>query len=59
MIQQQIQNPLATELLKGRIPDHGGVRIDYRGEQFTFEPLPPASPGGTGSSRHDGKGRRK
>jgi ATP-dependent Clp protease ATP-binding subunit ClpB len=41
VIQQRLQNPLATELLRGRIPDHGGVRIDYDGEQFTFEPLPP------------------
>src|SRR3989440_3587571 len=59
VIQQRIQNPLATELLKGRIADHGGVRIDYRGEQFTFEPLPPTSPGGTAQARHDGKGKTK
>src|SRR5262249_53872656 len=53
VIQQRIQNPLATELLKGRIADHGGVRIDVRGEQFTFEPLPIVA-----SSPHEfGKGR--
>jgi ATP-dependent Clp protease ATP-binding subunit ClpB len=57
VIQQRIQNPLATELLKGRIPDHGGVRVDYRGEQFLFEPLPPAPP--AASPRHDGKGKTK
>src|SRR5213078_521340 len=45
VIQQRIQNPLATELLKGRIADHAGVRIDSHNEQFTFEPLPPASGG--------------
>jgi len=58
VIQQRIQNPLATELLRGKIAEHGGVRIDYHGEQFTFEPLPPTSPGGSGSSR-DGRGRTK
>jgi ATP-dependent Clp protease ATP-binding subunit ClpB len=57
VIQQRIQNPLATELLKGRITDHGGVRVDYRGEQFTFEPLPPAPAGGT--TRHEGRGKTK
>jgi ATP-dependent Clp protease ATP-binding subunit ClpB len=58
IIQQRIQNPLATELLKGRIAEHGGVRVDYRGEQFTFEPLPPAATP-SGSSRQDGKGKTK
>ncbi len=59
VIQQRIQNPLATEILKGRIPDHGGVRVDSHDEQFTFTPLPPTSPGGSGSSKHDGKGKPK
>jgi ATP-dependent Clp protease ATP-binding subunit ClpB len=58
VIQQRIQNPLATELLKGRIADHGGVRIDFRGEIFTFEPLPAVSAGGA-SPRSDGRGRTK
>jgi ATP-dependent Clp protease ATP-binding subunit ClpB len=57
VIQQRIQNPLATELLKGRIADHGGVRIDVHGEQFTFEPLPPIA--GGPSPRSDGRGRTK
>ena len=59
IIQQRLQNPLATELLKGNIPDHGGVRIDYADGEFLFEPLPPTS-GAAGaassSGRHDGKG---
>ncbi|HEY2411962.1 MAG TPA: ATP-dependent chaperone ClpB [Pirellulaceae bacterium] len=58
VIQQRIQNPLATELLKGRIPDHGGVRVDSHNEQFTFTPLPPATPAG-GSTKRDGKGKSK
>ena len=53
VIQQRIQNPLATELLRGKIAEHGGVRVDYRGEEFVFEPLPPA---GAGAARHDGRG---
>jgi ATP-dependent Clp protease ATP-binding subunit ClpB len=56
VIQQRIQNPLATELLKGRIPEHGGVRVDYHGEQFTFEPLPPES---GGAARQDGRGKTR
>jgi len=41
VIQQRIQNPLATELLRGRIAPGSGVRIDYRGDEFVFEPVPP------------------
>ncbi len=55
VIQQRIQNPLATELLRGRIPAGTGVRIDYRGDEFTFEPLPALSGDGK-SPRKDGKG---
>jgi ATP-dependent Clp protease ATP-binding subunit ClpB len=58
VIQQRLQNPLATELLKGHIPDHGGVRVDYRGDEFLFEPLPPPAPAG-GSAKRDGKGKTK
>jgi ATP-dependent Clp protease ATP-binding subunit ClpB len=57
VIQQRIQNSLATELLKGRIADHGGVRIDVRGEQFTFESLPPVT--GGPAPRSDGRDRTK
>ena len=55
VIQQRMQNPLATELLRGRIAAGTGVRIDYRGDEFTFAPLPAASAEGK-SSRKDGKG---
>jgi ATP-dependent Clp protease ATP-binding subunit ClpB len=54
VIQQRIQNPLATELLRGRIPAGTGVRIDYRGDEFTFQPLPAATGDGK-SPRKDGK----
>ena len=36
VIQQRIQNPLATELLKGNIPDGSGVKIDFAGDEFTL-----------------------
>ena len=39
VIQQKIQNPLATELLRGRVSAGGAVRVDYRDDEFTFEPL--------------------
>ena len=38
VIQQRIQNRLATEILKGNIEDGAGVKIDWNGEDFTFEP---------------------
>ncbi|NIL97434.1 MAG: ATP-dependent chaperone ClpB [Planctomycetales bacterium] len=38
IIQQRLQNPLATELLKGEIESGGGVTIDYEGEDFQFTP---------------------
>ena len=37
VIQQQIQNPLATEMLKGTLGPETGVRVDYRQGEFTFE----------------------
>jgi ATP-dependent Clp protease ATP-binding subunit ClpB len=37
VIQQQIQNPLASEILKGRFGEGVTVRIDYRDEDFVFE----------------------
>jgi ATP-dependent Clp protease ATP-binding subunit ClpB len=37
VIQQQLQNPLANELLKGQFPEGSGVKIDVEGDQFTFE----------------------
>ena len=57
VIQQRLQNPLATELLKGRIPEHGGVKIDYTHDEFSFEALPPLAV--TTSSKRAGKGKMK
>ncbi len=37
VIQQQVQNPLATEILKGEFPEGAGVRIDVRDGEFVFE----------------------
>jgi ATP-dependent Clp protease ATP-binding subunit ClpB len=37
VIQQQIQNPLATEILKGNFGEGVTVRVDYRKDEFTFE----------------------
>jgi ATP-dependent Clp protease ATP-binding subunit ClpB len=37
VIQQQIQNPLASEILKGRFAEGATVRIDYRNDEFVFE----------------------
>jgi ATP-dependent Clp protease ATP-binding subunit ClpB len=42
VIQRRIQNPLATELLRGHIAEGGRVKIDYQLDNFTFEPLPAA-----------------
>ncbi len=39
VIQRRIQNPLATELLKGNITEGGKVRIDFVNENFVFEPV--------------------
>ncbi len=36
VIQQELQNPLATELLKGEFPEDSTIRIDYDGAEFTF-----------------------
>jgi ATP-dependent Clp protease ATP-binding subunit ClpB len=54
VIQQRIQNPLATELLKGNIPEHGGVRVDYVAEDFAFEPLAPSGGDGSPGRRQGG-----
>jgi len=55
VIQQRIANALATEILKGHVQEHGGVKIDYDGEDFTFEALPPKQSGNAGAS-NSGKG---
>jgi ATP-dependent Clp protease ATP-binding subunit ClpB len=37
VIQQQVQNPLATEILKGEFPEGSVVKIDFRDGEFAFE----------------------
>ncbi|MFM8252603.1 MAG: ATP-dependent chaperone ClpB [Planctomycetota bacterium] len=37
VIQQRIQNPLATELLRGDVGAGRGVRVDFQQDGFTFE----------------------
>jgi ATP-dependent Clp protease ATP-binding subunit ClpB len=39
VIQQSIQNPLATELLKGDYPEDATVEVDYADGEFTFGKL--------------------
>jgi ATP-dependent Clp protease ATP-binding subunit ClpB len=41
VIQQRIQNPLATELLKGDIVEGSGVVVDCQNGEFTFERTAP------------------
>ena len=40
VIQNRVQNPMATELLKGEYPSGSRVRIDYRQGDFEFVPVP-------------------
>jgi hypothetical protein len=51
VIQNELQNPLATELLKGKFPEDSTIRIDYDGQDFTFR----AAGGGNGAARKRGK----
>jgi ATP-dependent Clp protease ATP-binding subunit ClpB len=37
VIQQQIQNPLAGEILKGEFPEGSAVRVDFQDGEFSFE----------------------
>jgi ATP-dependent Clp protease ATP-binding subunit ClpB len=53
VIQQELQNPLAAELLKGEFAEGSTIRIDYDGADFTFE----AVGGGNGAPRKGGKQR--
>jgi ATP-dependent Clp protease ATP-binding subunit ClpB len=55
VIQQRLINPISTELLKGHIEPHGGIRIDHTDDEFSFEPLPP-EPTASSTPRRDGKG---
>ncbi|MEX2560213.1 MAG: ATP-dependent chaperone ClpB, partial [Pirellulales bacterium] len=44
VIQQRIQNPLATEILKGTLSAESGVRVDFRDGEFTFERIEQREP---------------
>ena len=37
VIQQRIENALATRILGGEVRDGDEIAVDYRSEQFTFE----------------------
>jgi ATP-dependent Clp protease ATP-binding subunit ClpB len=52
VIQQELQNPLASELLKGTFPEGSTIRIDYDGSEFTFTAIEGA-PRKTGKDRGD------
>jgi len=41
VIQQRIQNSLASELLRGDITEGSGLQVDCQGDEFTFAPLGP------------------
>lgn len=43
VIQQRIQNPLASELLRAEITDGEGMQVDCQGDEFTFERRGPQS----------------
>jgi ATP-dependent Clp protease ATP-binding subunit ClpB len=36
VIQQELQNPLATELLRGEYPEGSTIEVDVDGDEFTF-----------------------
>jgi ATP-dependent Clp protease ATP-binding subunit ClpA len=46
--QQRIQNPLATQILRGTVAENGQVTIDFRNGNFTFDAAEPNA--GRGSS---------
>ncbi len=48
VIQQQIQNPLATELLRGHFPAHSTVRVDFRDGEYLFDHVAEAEIVGAG-----------
>jgi ATP-dependent Clp protease ATP-binding subunit ClpB len=52
VIQNELQNPLATELLKGQFPEDSTIKIDYDGTDFTFT----ATGVGNGAAR---RGKKK
>ena len=36
VIQQRIQNPLASEILRGQFPEGAAIKIDFANEEFSF-----------------------
>jgi ATP-dependent Clp protease ATP-binding subunit ClpB len=50
VIQNELQNPLASELLKGQIAEGSTIKIDFDGDAFTFK-----STGGNGAPRKGSK----
>jgi ATP-dependent Clp protease ATP-binding subunit ClpB len=54
VIQQQLQNRLATELLRGEFPEGSTIRVDFDGDDFTFA----ASEYGNGAAARDGEKSR-
>ena len=40
VIQQKIENPLATELLKGNVGDGIRIKVDFLDDEFTFDRIP-------------------
>lgn len=53
VIQREIQNPLATELLKGAYPEGTIVRVDADGEGFVFHTSPSHSEHTAGTRSQD------
>ena len=45
VVKQQIQNPLATELLRQRATEGITIEVDYTDEEFTFQVQPSGEPG--------------
>ncbi len=39
VIQRKLQNPLATELLKGHFPEGSGIRVGFEDGEFTFQAM--------------------
>jgi ATP-dependent Clp protease ATP-binding subunit ClpB len=53
VIQNELQNPLASELLRGQIAEGSTIRIDFDGSEFTFT----ATGGNNGAPRKSTKDR--
>ena len=51
VIQNELQNPLASELLKGQYAEGSTIRIDFDGTEFTFK----ATAGSNGAPRKGSK----